>query len=458
MPEIDNKSTTGNDPRLKEVEESLEKRDITFEALFRFFEKIGTTFDLDVIIKLLLMTIVGQLGLRRVSFFLRRERANRIDLYHSIGMRRQAGFPAFSLESSFVRWMNEKDGVVSIDDYFEPEGKEYGEDRAIGEALIANGLSYVCDLKEGDKLIGIMAFSNKVSGEGFSEFDKDLLIMMAKVAAITIRNAALYQSVLKSRNELENFSRMKKEFIDHTSHELRTPITVLRSSLWSIETAGDEAELMGMARESVLRLEEKVENILSLNEMDINGAFIEPLVVEISGLIISACREMADVFEEKEILLDVSNSLGERYISIDPSRIKTVIRSLLENAVAAIECKGSIQIMLSEHAGAPGEEGETEISAWDSEEKDSGTGAFKSAPNSWLVIRIIDDGRGIPEGEILTVGNPFVRASNSAVGDIKGLGVGLSFAQKIVTGHDGHIFCRSVENEGTEFSIWLPDQ
>lgn len=457
MTDVDHKDRTEKTSGSNEIVQSLERRDIAFEALFRLFEKIGTTFDLETIIKLLLMTIVGQLGLRRVAFFLRKESSSRLELYHSIGMGRDAKFPVFSLESSFMRWMDNMDGVVMIDDFYKLQGTGQEEDQAIGEALVKGGFSYACDLKEGDKLFGIMAFSHKVSGQGFSEFDRELLVMMARVAAITIRNASLYQSVLRSRNELANFSRMKKEFINHTSHELRTPLTVLRSSLWSIEIEEDEAVLMEMSRDSVLRLEEKVENILSLNEMDINGAFIEPLVVEISGLLISACREIAEALEEREISLDINNELGERYISVDPSRIKIVIRSLLENAVSSIDCKGSIYIKLSERNSSPDNNDGVEISAWESEEEaPSGTGIEEVSSDSWIVIRIIDDGRGIPADEISTIGQPFQRASNSAIGDVKGLGVGLSIAQKIVASHGGHIFCRSIENEEAEFSIWLP--
>jgi hypothetical protein len=71
MPDIDHRCVTGKDSLSQELERRLEKIKITFEALFRLFEKIGTTFDLDTIIRLLLMTIVGQLGLRRIAFFLR---------------------------------------------------------------------------------------------------------------------------------------------------------------------------------------------------------------------------------------------------------------------------------------------------------------------------------------------------------------------------------------------------
>ena len=458
MPDVDHRCVTGKDSLTKELERRLEMKEITFEALFRLFEKIGTTFDLDTIIRLLLMTIAGQLGLRRIAFFLRLERSDSLELYHSIGMGPNTFIPAFQVGMSFIDCLSGEDGVVMIDDFLKSPVSRQDENRAAVEELAEWKFSYACGLKESDQLVGILVFSNRVSGGGFTEFERELLMMMSKIAAITIRNAFLYQSVLQSRVELENFSRMKKEFINHTSHELRTPITVLRSSLWSVEAEGDDAVLVEMAKESVLRLEEKVETILTLNDLDMNGDFIEPMVVEISGLVISACREFSEKLEKREIILDISNGIGERYISVDPSRLSLVILSLLDNAVSAVDCKGCITVKMTESTSAPDDSSGKEIMAWE-----SGHGHLPDIPGekdarSWVVIQVMDDGRGIPENEITDIGKPFQRASNSANGDIKGLGVGLSLAQKIVAAQGGHIYCRSAEGEGAEFSIWIPDR
>ena len=78
-----------------------------------------------------------------------------------------------------------------------------------------------------------------------------------------------------------------------------------------------------------------------------------------------------------------------------------------------------------------------------------------SGGGHFLVVRVRDDGIGIPRDEITAIAEPFRRASNSPLANVKGLGIGLSVALKIIAGHGGRLFCRSVEGEGTEFSIWL---
>jgi signal transduction histidine kinase len=72
------------------------------------------------------------------------------------------------------------------------------------------------------------------------------------------------------------------------------------------------------------------------------------------------------------------------------------------------------------------------------------------------VLRVKDNGVGIPEREIEKIVQPFCKASNSGDKNAGRMGAGLSLSQKIISNHGGQLFCRSTEGEGTEFSIWIP--
>lgn len=78
-----------------------------------------------------------------------------------------------------------------------------------------------------------------------------------------------------------------------------------------------------------------------------------------------------------------------------------------------------------------------------------------SSRGSFFIVRVRDDGIGIPSEEIKLIAEPFHRASNSPLKNVKGLGIGLSVASKIIAGHGGRFFCKSEEHRGSEFSIWL---
>jgi signal transduction histidine kinase len=74
----------------------------------------------------------------------------------------------------------------------------------------------------------------------------------------------------------------------------------------------------------------------------------------------------------------------------------------------------------------------------------------------YLVIRISDNGIGIPEEDLITVAEPFRQASNSPDLGIKGKGLGLALAHKTISRFGGYLCCKSTEGSGAKFSVFLP--
>jgi two-component system, OmpR family, sensor histidine kinase ArlS len=72
----------------------------------------------------------------------------------------------------------------------------------------------------------------------------------------------------------------------------------------------------------------------------------------------------------------------------------------------------------------------------------------------WVIIEVIDQGIGIPEAQLSEVFLPMMRAEN--VGTVKGFGLGLTLAEKIITIHQGVLSIQSVPNQGTNAVISLP--
>jgi signal transduction histidine kinase len=302
--------------------------------------------------------------------------------------------------------------------------------------------------------------------------------MLAKIAFITIKNAWLYQQAVQARQELESFSRVKKEFIDHTSHELRTPLTVLKSSLWSIESDEMESGIMvDMAKDAVLRLQSKIEQILSLNDIEPSETVLNLEIKDVSSILEDCLREALPEIEEKGITVRVDDRARYRDVMVDTTKIKIVFRNIIENAINHVKQGGNITVTTSVSDSPPGVGEGVEVGKWSTllGQKfldgalggESGTLQGDSTGfelmdflgrkgSSYIVVRIKDDGIGIPSEEIENLAEPFKRTSNSPFRNVKGLGVGLSVSQRIVAGHGGRFFCRSIEGEGAEFSIWLP--
>jgi signal transduction histidine kinase len=442
----------------RRIEDHLERQRLTFDALFRLVEKLGTTLEVSTIVSLFLMTLMGQLKVKRVSLYLAHPEHNRLEPFRSLGLAERAPGVGFALDSAFIRWLRESDGPVDLSEFLAPPDAGAHEEEEMVRRLIGMGFSRAMSLGEQGNPLGMLLYGDTVTGEAFSEFDAEFVKMLAGVASITIRNAFLYQAAVQSKIELEQFSEVKREFINHTSHELRTPLTVLKSALWSLEP--DEAAsgvLIDMARDAVLRLQGKVEYILSLNDIELNETDFRFEPSEVSSVVEDVLREMIPELEEKQVRVEVDDRARDRKALIDPGKMSIVVRSILDNAVNFVDRGGNITIVIWVSKGAPGEGEGVEIR----DRRTQAAGAFDvppiSAPQAgYLVLSVKDDGIGIPQSEIENLAQPFTMASNSTNRNVKGLGIGLSVSQKVVAGHGGKIFCKSDLGQGAQFSVWLP--
>jgi len=451
---------------------------MTFDAIFKLLEKIGTTMDVKRIVQLFLMTVMGQLGLKRAVCYLVHTERKLLSGFYSLGLADKDSIAAFDMDGAFVGWLESLEGPEHIDRYFTHSGGRACRDEDAVATLVDRGFAYAYPLKDQEGMVGAIFYSAKTTGEGFDEFENELLKMLAGVATITIKNAWLYQMTLLSKLELEKFAEVKKEFINHTSHELRTPLTVLKSALWSIEPGEvDDNIMVDMAKNAVQSLQNKVEYLLSLNEIELKRTDLHMEPADVSVIIEDCLRDILPELEEKAVRVSVDDRVRFERVMIDPSKVKIVLRNILGNALDSVKEGGSILVETTLSDEGPGEEEGVEIGDWhlsfeerfgggffldpgreslDSGKSDERPAFRRTLQERFFVIRIQDDGIGIPPEEIKSLAEPFRRATNSTVKNVKGLGIGLSVSQKIVAGHGGKIFCRSVEGNGAQFSIWIP--
>jgi signal transduction histidine kinase len=456
-----NQVRTLEDPR--GIEDLLERQRLTFEAIFRLVEKLGTTFDVSKIASLFLMTAMGQLKVTRVSLFLVVPERMRLEPYRSLGVANAAALVNLPVESGFVRWLFDAAGPAPLDEFRVGAGQTADEEEEMIRHFVGMGFSHAIALTEQGDLLGALFYSGAVTGQPFSDFDDEIIKMLARVASITIKNAFLYQTAIASKLELEQFSEVKHDFISHTSHELRTPLTVVKSALWSLEPDQvDEGVLVDMAKDAITRLEKKVEYLLSLNDIGLNTTDFRLQSAELSSIVDDTLREILPELEEKQVHVDVDDRARFRKVLIDPGKIAIAVRSILDNAVNFVGRGGNIKITLRVSESPPGAEEGVAIGDWRSSVAGLETGpGTRSRPRvigsaSYIVVSVKDDGIGIPASEIATLAEPFTMASNSSNRNVKGLGIGLSVSQKVVSGHGGTMFCKSDLGQGAQFSIWLP--
>ena len=454
-----------------------ERRARASEALLRLAGNLCTTFDIARIEKLFLMTFAGQLGLRKAAVYRISPGGGEFRFGYELGAGPAPLPPAISLRSPFARWLEKENGAAFIDRYSAglPNPSEIDMKllfRYRPRRLFPRVHAWESRRPPRDPLF---------RREGrrpspLTDSDREFAAGIVRVAEIAIRNAFEYQKSEREIRKSEEFARVRREIILGNAEEIRTPLSVMKSSLWSLDP--DDAGtglLVGMARDAMKRMESKLEQLLSICEIDARETPLTLEKVDAASLVEDTMREFIPELEEKCITVTINDGTSGMNIFMDPSKMGIVLRQIVENSIRAVERGGRIEIntMLS-HEG-PGPEDGVELSPWDGDVVSPDGEAAESLPGCastdavsreiesngenrgpFLVLRIRDDGAGIPRGEIAGLSLPFRKGSNGEREWLSRPGTGLTVAQNIVSGHGGKILCESREGSGAAFSVWLP--
>ena len=237
--------------------------------------------------------------------------------------------------------------------------------------------------------------------------------------------------VLRDVSKEREVERMKDEFISIASHQLRTPLTALRwvaARLAKSETGPLNEKQTGLVediRSSVLRLIDLVIALLNISRIESGRIMVEPEVTNMAELARSVIDELASKFEERRQAVELAAAAELPEISIDPKLIRQVILNLLTNAnkYSADDKKVTLAIERT------GDE---------------------------LMVKVADQGIGIPEKDQGKVFQKFFRADNVASKETEGSGLGLYLAKQVVEASGGKIGFESRENEGSVFWFALP--
>jgi two-component system, sensor histidine kinase and response regulator len=248
-----------------------------------------------------------------------------------------------------------------------------------------------------------------------------------------VANRALNHRNLKieTRRLREEKERMEKGFITFVSHEMRSPLVVIRQYIESLKAiAGNRfnkevAEILGRCSICIQSLEGLIEYWLDLSRIE-NGTFVQKQeTLSLSHIIARCAEEMAPLCEEKTISLEITVPKDQLTIVGDEESLVRVFTNIINNATKYTPAGGKIS-----------------VSATDDE--------------CYVAVSISDTGVGIPHDRITFIFEPFFRVKGKGECH-RGSGLGLTFCKKIMESHGGTICATSQEGEGTTFVLKFPN-
>jgi two-component system sensor histidine kinase VicK len=234
----------------------------------------------------------------------------------------------------------------------------------------------------------------------------------------------VYQDITQEHN----LDKMRKEFVANVSHELKTPITTIKSYTETLMIDDvDEAykrKFLTVIDEECDRMSRLVSDLLQLSNIDYKKTKWnkEKLCVnEIIEDIISKLNIMAN---EKNISLTF-NSDKNYYTYADKDGLIQVFQNIITNSIKYTENNGYVRVNMTKE-------------------------------DPYVVVEIIDNGIGIPKEDLDRVFDRFYRVEKGRSRDLGGTGLGLSIAKEIIEAFDGKIKIESENSKGTSVKIKLP--
>lgn len=231
-------------------------------------------------------------------------------------------------------------------------------------------------------------------------------------------------SVIRDITQDKELQRQKERFLAYASHELRTPITNLKTRLYLLrkqpQRLVDHLKILdGIAD----WMHELVSDLLDISHLERGILALERRVVALQPLIDNVMRMQQPEADARQIDLQVEMPPALLYIYADPARIVQVITNLVVNAIRYTQPGGRVCISLRVEADL----------------------------HPQAVICVDDTGVGIAPEHLQQIFQPFFRVSHES----EGSGLGLSITRHIVELHDGEITVESEPGRGTTFCVWL---
>lgn len=229
----------------------------------------------------------------------------------------------------------------------------------------------------------------------------------------------------------KRLSEIQKDFINNMTHEFKTPIATIAVSTEVLKDPNivHQPERLknyaAIIEKENVRLKQQVERVLQMARLDKEDIGLKKEPVDVHQLIQDSIRHHAMALHERNGVIKIELTATQVQIEADKFHLTSVFNNLIDNAIKY--CKEIPQITIRTFNRGKG-----------------------------CVVEVLDNGIGISQENQKRVFQKFYRVPTGNVHDVKGFGLGLSYAKKIVETHGGEISLQSELGKGCSFQIYIP--
>ena len=231
------------------------------------------------------------------------------------------------------------------------------------------------------------------------------------------------------RRRLLKLEEQKTRFLQHVSHELKTPLTAMRegADLLAEGVAGklseEQQRIARILHSNSVQLQRRIEDLLNYSALQTKKAALIKYEANLKQIVDAVLQDQNLIIMSKGLRMDLS--CPELMLDCEEKKIKIIVDNLLSNAVKFSPPKGCIRIWTSEI-------------------------------NGFAQLDIVDAGPGVDEADREKVFEPFYQGRRVLESHVRGTGLGLSIAREYALAHGGNIELVPHHGTGAHFRLLLP--
>jgi len=284
----------------------------------------------------------------------------------------------------------------------------------------------VAPITRGPKILGLLAVADRIGRAPFTDEDLNLLLALAGQATIAVENLRLHDEIKKANALLQEYDRLKSEFVGIVAHDFRRPLMAIRGFA---ELVLEEEDLPPETRQEFMRtvisetdhLALLANDTLLITQIETGQLSFNFREVDVGPFLLEA---VPLGLSDNSVLMDIPQGFPK--IWADPDRLRQTLTNLISNAVKYSPGGESIVVRVRERG------------------------------TQHIMIEVVDHGLGIPPEQIGKLFQKFARVRTEEHMKVSGTGLGLYICRLIVEGHGGQMWVESELGKGSTFGMSLP--